>query len=68
MAGGDCAQREEAVLELAGQNRPVLQVLGRLSLSVQYVLNALDDVAAMREEALEQFLVAREKKAGEMGK
>jgi hypothetical protein len=48
LAGGDRSVCEEAILEMAGQKRPVLQVPDRLSLRVQNGLYALDDIFAMR--------------------
>ena len=47
LAGSDRGARKEAVLEMAGEERPVLQILDRLSLGVQYGLYALDDLFAM---------------------
>ena len=46
---------EEAILEVAGQQGPVLQVFDRLSLGVQRALYAFDDVIAMGQEELEEF-------------
>jgi hypothetical protein len=48
LAGGDRSVSKEAILEMAGQKRPVLQVPERLSLRVQSGLNAVDDIFAMR--------------------
>jgi hypothetical protein len=48
LAGGDRCPCKEAILEMAGQNRLVLQVLDRLSLGVQNGLYALDDIFAIR--------------------
>jgi hypothetical protein len=51
----DTSEREEAILEVPRQKRTVLQVLGRLSLRVQYALYPLDDLIAMAEEEFEKF-------------
>ena len=45
---------EEAILEKAGQKRPVLQVAERLSLGVQNSFYALDDIFAMRQKKSQQ--------------
>ena len=55
LAGGDRSARKEAILEMAGQKRPVLQVLDRLSLGVQNGLYALDDIFAMRQKKPQQL-------------
>jgi hypothetical protein len=47
LAGGDRGRGEKAILEIVGENMPVLQVLDRLSLGVQNGLYALDDIFAM---------------------
>jgi hypothetical protein len=46
---------EEAIFEMAGQKRPVLQVPARLSLRVQNGLYALDDIFAMRQKKSQQL-------------
>jgi len=50
LAGGGRSACKEAILEMAGQKRPVLQVLDRLSLGVQNGLYALDDIIAIRQK------------------
>jgi hypothetical protein len=55
LAGSDHSARKEAILEVAGQKRPVLQVLDRLSLSVQNGLYALDNIFAMRQKKSQQL-------------
>ena len=55
LAGGDRGACEEAILEMAGQERPVLQVPDRLSLGVQNGLYALDDIFAMRQKKPQQL-------------
>jgi hypothetical protein len=46
---------EEAVLDVAKEKGPGLQVLDRLSLGVQHRLYALDDVAATGHEGVEKL-------------
>src|ERR1039457_1294176 len=55
LAGGDRSACEEAILEMAGQKRPVLQVPDRLSLGVQNGLYVLDDIFAMRQKKSQQL-------------
>ena len=55
MAGRDRTAGKEAILETAGQQRQVLQVPDRLSLSVQNGLYALDDSFAMRQKKPQQL-------------
>jgi hypothetical protein len=50
LAGGDRRACKEAILEMAGQKRPVPQVPERLSLGVQNGIYALDDIFAMRQK------------------
>src|SRR5436305_2106230 len=47
LAGDDRRVCKEAILEVAGQHGAVLQIRGRLSLSIQNALDALDDILAM---------------------
>ena len=49
---GEC---EEAILEVTRQNRTVLLIGERLSLSVQHDLDSLDNLVPMGEEEMEQF-------------
>ena len=55
LAGGDRSACKEAILEMAGQKRVVLQVPDRLSLGVQNGLYALDDIFAMRQKQSQQL-------------
>ena len=55
LAGGDRSACKEAILEMAGQKRLVLQVPDRLSLGVQNGLYALDDIFAMRQKQSQQL-------------
>lgn len=55
LVAADGREREEAVLELVREKRPVVQVLGRLPLRVQQALDALDDLRAMGQEQLQKL-------------
>src|ERR1039457_7178689 len=55
LAGGDRGACEEAILEMAGQKRPVLRGPDRLSPGVQNGLYALDDIFAMRQKKSQQL-------------
>ena len=55
LAGGDRSACKEAILEMAGQKRLVLQVPDRLSLGVQNGFYALDDIFAMRQKQSQQL-------------
>ena len=55
LAVGDPSECEEAILEVTRQQGTVLQVFDRLSLGVQHILDALDDLIAMGQEELEKF-------------
>src|SRR5580700_2115946 len=55
LAGGDRSACEEAILEMTGQKRPVLQIPDRLSLGVQNALYALDDIFAKRQKKSQQL-------------
>jgi hypothetical protein len=55
LAGGGRSASKEAILEMAGQKRVVLQIPDRLSLGVQNGLNALDDIFAMRQKQSQQL-------------
>jgi hypothetical protein len=55
LAGGDRSACKEAILEMPGQKRLVLQIPDRLSLGVQNGLYALDDIFAMRQKQSQQF-------------
>ncbi len=55
LAGGERSACEEAILEMAGQKRPVLLVPARLSQSAQNGLYALDDIFAMRQKKSQQL-------------
>ena len=55
LAGRGHSACKEAILEMAGQKRPVLQVLDRLSLGVQNGLYVLDDFFAMRKKKSQQL-------------
>jgi hypothetical protein len=57
LARGDCGACKEAIVEMAGQKRLVLQVLDRLSLGVQKGLYALDDLYAMRQKQPQELNV-----------
>ncbi len=57
LAGGGRSACKEAILEMAGQKRVVLQVPDRLSLGVQNGLYALDDIFAMRQKQSQQLNV-----------
>ena len=61
LLAGDAGDCEKAILEVTRQERPVLQILDRLSLGVQQPLDSLDDFIAMGEEELEQFDVGVER-------
>src|SRR5579862_8313668 len=50
LSGADGSACKEAILEMAGQKRPVLQVPDRLALGVQNGLYALDDIVALRQK------------------
>jgi hypothetical protein len=54
---GDPGECEEAILEVTRQQGTILQVIGRLSLRVQYRLYSLDDFIAMGQEGSEKFNV-----------
>ena len=54
LAGGGRSACKEAILEMAGQKRVILQVPDRLSLGVQNGLYALDDIFAMRQKQSQQ--------------
>jgi hypothetical protein len=55
LAGGGRSACKEAILEMMGQNRPVLEVPGRLSLGVQNGLYALDDIFAMGQKKTQEL-------------
>jgi hypothetical protein len=55
MTGSHRNACKEAILEMAGQKRLILQVLDRLSLGVQNGLYALDDIFAMRQKQSQQL-------------
>lgn len=55
LAVRDTRQREEAILEVTREKGTVVQVFGRLSLSVQQSLYSLDDLVTMCQEELEQL-------------
>ena len=55
LAGGDRSTCKEAILEMPGQERLVLQVPDRLSLGVQNGLYTVDDISAMREKQSQQL-------------
>ena len=55
LAVGHHGESEKAILEVTGQEETVLQVLGRLALSVQQPLYLLDNVIAAGQEELEEF-------------
>jgi hypothetical protein len=57
LIGSDRVEREEAVLELTAQERPILQVLERLSLGVEHALYSLDDLSAAGQKQPEQYYV-----------
>ena len=55
LALGDPRECEEAILKVTRQEGTVLQVLDRLSLSVQHSFDAFDEFVAVGQEELEQF-------------
>src|SRR5579862_6704021 len=55
LAGSDRSACKEAILEMTGQERLVLQVPDRLSLGVQNGLYTLDDIFAMRQKEPQQL-------------
>jgi hypothetical protein len=55
LAGADRSAFKEAILEMAGQERPILQVADWPSLRIQNGLYALDDRFAMRQKQSQQF-------------
>jgi hypothetical protein len=55
LAVGGSSACKEAILEMAGQKRVVLQVPDRLSLGVQNGLYALDDIFPMRQKQSQQL-------------
>src|SRR4051794_39625414 len=55
LAFGESSRREETILEVTSEHRPILQVLGRLSLGVQQRLYTLDNGIAMAQEEVEQL-------------
>ena len=55
LAGGERTACEEAILEMAGQKRPVLQGPDRLSLGVQNGFYALDDIFAPQQKHSQQL-------------
>src|SRR5690606_3918244 len=55
LAGRDCRQREEAILEVTRQKRTIVQILRRSSLGVQESFHAADDRPAVREERAQQL-------------
>ena len=54
LIAGDARECEKAILEPTRQNNAVLQVLGRLSLGVQQLLDSAGDFIAMRKEELKE--------------
>ena len=52
---------EEAILEVAGEEGTVLEVLDRPSLGVQHSLNSLDDLIAVGQERLEKLDMRRKR-------
>ncbi len=54
-------EREEAILEIPGQQGTVLQVLERSSLGVQQSLYSLDDLIAVVQERVEKFDMRRKR-------
>src|SRR5690349_853224 len=59
--------REEAVFEMPGHERAVLEVCDRFPLSVQHALNPFDDVLPMVEEEVKEFEVRLERHLGQTG-
>jgi hypothetical protein len=53
--GGNSGDREEAILEVTGQQRHVVQEFGRPSLGVQQCFDLRDDLAAPGQERSQQL-------------
>ena len=66
VGGAQAGQREEAIVEVASQQRNVLQILRRLSLGIQQAFDSRDDFIAPGQERAQQLDMRLERHVDEM--
>jgi hypothetical protein len=61
LVGPHCSKCQEAVIQVTGQEKPVLQVLDRLALSIQYALDSLDNFVVAGQIQAQQLNICRKR-------